>query len=373
MKTRRFGDIFDVSVLGFGAMRLPTIGNTVDESEAIKMMRYAIDNGVNYLDTAYFYHNGESERVVGNALKDGYRNKTKIATKLPMFGNVTCADDFDALLDTQLKRLQVDHIDFYLFHSINKNSWNNVILKFDLFDKMEIAKKAGKIGHVGFSFHDEYAVFEKVIDGYDKWEFCQLQYNYMDTEYQAGTKGVEYAAKKGIPVIDMEPVLGGKLANTPPDIKKIFDSYHIKKTPIQWALDFVWNRSEIPMLLSGMSDMDQLKENIRYARDAEIGCLSSEDMELLERVKAEYKKMRPVSCTSCRYCMPCPAGVNIPANFDIYNDSYAYGLEVSKGGYFWIRKEGAELCTSCGQCEPKCPQGIEISSLMPKVYERLNG
>ncbi|GHV93881.1 aldo/keto reductase [Spirochaetia bacterium] len=371
MKTRKFGNIFDVSVLGFGAMRMPVSGGHVDENEAIKMIRYAIDHSVNYIDTAYFYHNGESEEIVGKALLDGYRSKTMLATKLPLMGNVKCREDFDRLLEGQLKKLRTDHIDFYLLHSVNKNTWNDVILKLNLLDKMETAKKDGKIGHIGFSFHDDHDTFIKIIDAYDKWEFCQIQYNYMDTDNQAGTSGLEYAGSKGIPVIVMEPVLGGKLANTPPSVQQIFDQYHTKRTAIEWALNFVWSRREVPMLLSGMSSMEQLKENLRYAENAQYNALTDEDMAMLARVKEAYGKLRPVPCTECKYCMPCPSGVDIPANFSIYNDTFAFGLEASKGGYMWIRGQQADLCTSCGQCESKCPQKIGISALMPKVHERL--
>ncbi|MDR1532259.1 MAG: aldo/keto reductase [Clostridiales bacterium] len=369
MKMRKFGSIAEVSALGFGAMRLPTQGNAVDEAEAVKMIRYAIDNGVNYVDTAYRYHDGESELTVGKALKDGYRSKTFLATKLPVW-IVKTTEDYDEILNDQLKRLQTDYIDFYLFHSIGGKTLDN-LFRLELFDKMLQAKAAGKIRHIGFSFHDDYDAFVKIIDSWDKWEFCQVQYNYMDTKNQAETRGLEYAASKGIPVIVMEPVLGGKLANAPESVQKMFDSHKVKRAPVQWALDFVWNRPEVSLLLSGMSNMQQLKENLEYADKAEQNVFTEEDFALLEIVKDEYKRLRPVPCTDCKYCLPCPKKVNIPANFRIYNDTFAFGLEASRGGYFWIKSESAQLCVGCKQCEAKCPQKIEISSLMPKVHERL--
>ena len=368
MQTRKFGNIFDVSAMSLGAMRLPMINNAVDEKKAVEMIRYCIDNGVNYIDTAYPYHNGESEKIVGKALSGGYRNKTMLATKLPLFGQIKSAEDFDKLLNEQLKKLQTDRVDFYLFHGLNRYNWNNLILKFNLIEKMEKAIKDGRVLHAGFSFHDDYEAFVKIVDGYNKWEFCQLQYNYMDTTME---KSLEYAYSKNIPVIVMEPVFGGKLANPPENVKNIFDNYPVKHTPAEWALDFVWNRKEAATLLTGVSSLEQAKENVKYAQKAEVNALTEIDLKMLNEVKAAYKKIRPVPCTNCGYCMPCPHGVDIPANFNIYNDTYAYGLEQAKGGYMWIRGKRAELCAACGECEAKCPQKIEISKLMPKVHDRL--
>ncbi|MDR3238704.1 MAG: aldo/keto reductase [Clostridiales bacterium] len=371
MKTRKFGNIFDVSVLGFGAMRMPTAGGAVDEREAVKLIRYAIDSGVNYVDTAFFYHKGESEKIVGRALKDGYRHKTMLATKLPLLGQIRTREDYDKTLDTQLAKLQTDHIDFYLLHGLNKRNWNDTVLKLDLIGKMESAKKAGKVKHFGFSFHDDHETFIKIVDSYDQWEFCQIQYNYIDTENQAGVQGLRYAASKGIPVIVMEPVLGGKIAAVPEKVREIFDSHPIQRSPVEWAFRFVWNHEEVITVLSGMSSMAQLEENLQYAENAQAGLLTEEDLAMLERVKTEYQKLRPVPCTACGYCLPCPNGVNIPENFRVYNDTFSYDMESSKGGYAWIPGGKAESCVSCGECDAKCPQKINISELMPKVHARL--
>jgi predicted aldo/keto reductase-like oxidoreductase len=370
MKKRKFGDIGEVSALGFGAMRMPkTKKGQVDVPEATRMIRHAIDQGVNYVDTAYFYHDGESERVVGQALQEGYRDRVYLATKLPLH-MVKTPEDYDRILNDQLSKLQTDHVDFYMFHGVRGHSLEQ-INRLGLFDKMLAAKAEGRVRHIGFSFHDDHAGFLKLVDGWDQWEFCQIQYNYMDTENQAGTKGLEYAAAKGIPVIVMEPVLGGKLATAPNSVRALFEDHPVKKPPVRWALDFVWNRPEVSLLLSGMSTMAQLEENIAYAREAQANSLTPADFALLEKVKDEYRNLRPVPCTDCKYCMPCPSKVNIPANFNIYNDTFAFGVEASRGGYQWIQNERAELCVGCKQCEEKCPQQIQIAALMPKVHARL--
>ena len=232
----------EVSVLGFGCMRLPVLENeAIDESEAIRIIRKGIDNGINYLDTAFGYHNGQSEILVGKALKDGYRNKAYLATKLPLW-SVNCEDDVERIFNEQLSKLDTDYIDFYLLHAVNKESWETKVLKFDILPKLEKKLAEGKIKHLGFSFHDDLDVFKKIIDSYDGFEFCQIQFNYIDTDYQAGIEGLEYAASKGLGVIVMEPLLGGKLANPHDKIKELLGE---NKSPVEWALDFVWNRPEV--------------------------------------------------------------------------------------------------------------------------------
>ena len=378
MKYRKFGKIdYQVSALGFGAMRLPTFDNKpmsgeINEAESTRLIRSAIDRGVNYLDTAYVYHNGNSEIVVGKALLEGYRAKIKLATKSPLW-IVNSAADFDKYLDEQLVKLQTDHIDFYLMHGIGKERWET-IQKLGLMECAEKAIKAGKICHIGFSFHDKAEAFRPIIDAYDKWEFCQIQYNYMDTENQAGTEGLNYAAAKGIPVIVMEPLLGGRLAKPPADVKKIFDEYGTKRSPAQWAMQWVWNQPGIVTLLSGMNSMAQVEENLQAAETLSTQPLTLEDKKLIIQARAAFLKRASVPCTKCGYCLPCPQGVNIPEIIELYNNGIVYNDMASSKfmyGRFFDEAERADKCAQCGQCDAKCPQGIEISKLMPEIHEKL--
>jgi uncharacterized protein len=378
VKYRKFGKLdLNVSVLGMGCMRLPTTDGisyspNVIEGSSIELIRHAIDKGVNYLDTGYPYHGGNSEVVLGKALKDGYRKKVKVATKSPMM-MVRKPEDFDNFLSEQLKRLQLDHIDFYLLHGIGRKTWK-MIKEMDIISKAEAAVRDGRIGHIGFSFHDDPKAFIDIIDGYDKWEFCQVQYNYMDTEHQAGTKGVQYAASKGIPVIVMEPLLGGRISNPPAEVRKIFDGYGTKRSPAEWALQWVWDQTGVTFLLSGMSNMEQLEENLKAADELSTKHLSAKDMELISRVRAEFLKRVAIPCTKCGYCMPCPQGVNIPGVFELYNNGVMYDNMIPSRfsyGRFFQETERASACIKCGQCEEKCPQGIKISELMPMIHEKL--
>ncbi len=257
----------EVSALGFGCMRLPTLQDgKIDLPEATKMLRFAIDNGVNYVDTAWGYHNGESEPFVGEALKDGYRERVHLATKLPSW-LIKTREDMDHYLDEQLKRLQTDSIDFYLIHALNRRFWKN-LKENDLFDFMDKALNQGKIKHIGFSFHDTLEVFKEIVDSYN-WEFCQIQYNYVDLKYQAGAEGLRYASKKNMGIVIMEPLRGGRLANrVPPEVADLWKSAPKKRTPAQWALRWLWNDPDIGVVLSGMSNMEQVEENIETAKRA---------------------------------------------------------------------------------------------------------
>lgn len=375
MQYRKFGKLdWQVSALGFGCMRLPTadgkpLSGNIDEEESIKMIRYAIDHGVNYVDTAYPYHEKNSEIVTGKALRDGYREKVKLATKSPVW-SIKKTEDFERYLNEQLKKLQTDYIDFYLFHGLDKKGWNNTVLKLGLLERAESALREGKIGHIGFSFHDRYEVFQDIIDGYDGWTFCQIQYNYMDTEHQAGTRGLRYAASKGLAVVIMEPLLGGRLAKPPATVLDVFKGRG-EKTPVDWALQWVWNQPEVSLLLSGMSTMGQVKENIASANLSGIGTMGPEDLEVLKRAKDKYRELTLIPCTKCGYCLPCPSGVNIPRNIKLFNDGYAYGdVETSRGIYanYMAEANRAGSCVQCKACEEKCPQKIAISEWMPKAH-----
>ncbi|PKO01632.1 MAG: aldo/keto reductase [Chloroflexi bacterium HGW-Chloroflexi-5] len=372
MQYRQFGKLdWKVSALGFGAMRLPILdGKTsnIDQAKATEMIRYAIDNGVNYFDTAYVYHDQKSEGAVGLALKDGYRERIKIATKLPIWLVKTTAD-FDRLLNEQLERLQTDHIDFYLLHALNKGSWQK-ILDLGLIQEAEKALADGRIHHLGFSFHDKLDTFKQIVDGYDKWTFCQIQYNFMDTEFQAGKEGLQYAATKGLAVVIMEPLRGGKLAADIPAARPLWESAPIQRKPADWALQWLWNQPEVAVVLSGMSTLDQLKENVESAAISSIGLLSAQELDLVEKVNKELTARSPIPCTSCEYCLPCPHGVNIPRNFESYNNAAMYNdVNDSRMDYkMWISDpEKASECIQCDECLDKCPQQIAISTWMPVI------
>lgn len=372
MQYRQFGKLdWKVSALGFGAMRLPILdgkSSNIDQAKATEMIRYAIDNGVNYFDTAYVYHDQKSEGAVGLALKDGYRERIKIATKLPIWLVKTTAD-FDRLLNEQLERLQTDHIDFYLLHALNKGSWQK-ILDLGLIQEAEKALADGRIRHLGFSFHDKLDTFKQIVDGYDKWTFCQIQYNFMDTEFQAGKEGLQYAAAKGLAVVIMEPLRGGKLAADIPAARPLWESAAIQRKPADWALQWLWNQPEVAVVLSGMSTLDQLKENVESAAASSIGLLSAQELELVEKVNKELTARSPIPCTACEYCLPCPHGVNIPRNFESYNNAAMYNdVNDSRMDYkMWISDpEKASECIQCDECLDKCPQQIAISTWMPVI------
>jgi len=367
-----------VSALGFGCMRLPTtdrnpMSGNIDEKKSIRMIRYAIDQGVNYVDTAYPYHNGNSEIVTGKALGDGYRQKVKLATKSPLW-LIQKPEDFDTYLDEQLKKLSTDHIDFYLLHGLSAQRWENVILKFDLLRRAEGAVEDGRISYLGFSFHDNYGSFKKIIDGYGGWIFCLIKYNYLDTKNQAGTRGLKYAASKGLAVEVMEPLLGGRLANPPQPIKDFFDGFGKKISPAEWALRWIWNQPEVAVVLSGMNSIEQVKANILWANKAKINSLGAEELRLIDRVRKKYRGFVPIPCTKCGYCLPCPNGVNIPAIFELYSDGYVHkDMRTARLLYtrFVGERERAGACQACRACEEKCPQKIAISEWMSKVHAAL--
>jgi len=366
-----------VSALGFGCMRLPTLGGdsaNIDEPEATRMVHYAIDHGVNYIDTAYPYHGGNSEWFVGRMLKGGYRDKVKLATKLPCW-KVEAPGDFDQLLDEQLHKLQTEHIDFYLLHGLNQDRWPKMR---DL-GALPWAEKAiadGRIRHLGFSFHDKYSVFQEIVGASDLWTFCQIQYNYMDIENQAGVKGLQYAASKGLAVVVMEPLLGGKLVAPPDPVQMIWETAAEKRTPADWALQWLWNQPEVSVVLSGMSTMQQVEENVASASASGVNTLarSARSLALFDQVRAKYNELCPIPCTGCEYCLPCPNGVAIPRVFAAYNEGMMYDKpDVMRSWYKqWVPAENqASACLECLECEAKCPQNIPIGEWMPVVHQVL--
>lgn len=365
MEYRKFGNTgIEVSALGFGCMRLPIHEDkTIDEETAIAMIRHAIDSGVNYVDTAYPYHQGTSELVVGKALKDGYREKTYLADKMPVWLLET-EEDFDKYLDEQLGKLGTDHIDFYLLHALSRERFEEKVKKLNLTKKLEEAKASGKVRYIGFSFHDSLDLFKEIIDYYDGWDFCQIQYNYINTDYQAGTEGLKYAASKGLGVVIMEPLLGGKLANLAPHVAEVFPENG--KSQVEYALDWIWDQPEVSLLLSGMSAPEQVEGNLEYASRSHVGMVTEEERALYAKAKEIFDKMALVNCTKCAYCMPCPFGLNIPELFAAYNMTASHGMSRAKEAYGLLEKK-ADACRACHHCEQECPQHIKISEMMPKV------
>jgi predicted aldo/keto reductase-like oxidoreductase len=355
-------------------MRFPTrsgsrLNSDIDEAEAMRMVRYAIDNGVNYVDTAYVYHEGQSEIVLGKALKDGYRERVRLATKLPVW-LVEGSGDFDRLLDEQLTKLQTDHIDFYLLHALGMSRWQDIVLKHGILGRAEAALADGRIRNLGFSFHDAYDAFETIVNGSDLWSFCQIQYNYMDTENQAGTRGLKLAASKGLAVVVMEPLMGGRLADPPKDIRETMESFPLRRSPAEWALQWLWDQPEVSVVLSGMSTMAQVEENLFAADRSRNEDLSPAEMALIAEVREKYSTRIVIPCSKCNYCMPCPNGLNIPANFEFYNYAHLYenvGDARFRYEIFLKESERAGACIDCGVCEEICPQKIAISDWMPKV------
>ncbi|MDR0424508.1 MAG: aldo/keto reductase [Clostridiales Family XIII bacterium] len=360
-----------ISLLGFGAMRLPVIGgdhNDVDEAESIAMIRKAIDSGVNYIDTAFPYHGGKSERAVGKALKGGYREKVLLADKFPLFF-VKSADDVVPIFEKQLERLDTGFIDMYLLHNINKGHLK-AMKECNVLPQVEKLRDAGKIGRIGFSFHDDLPLFKEVLDSYP-WEFCQIQLNYMDAGFQAGVEGMKYAASKGVPVIIMEPLKGGKLTDSVPDaISRLWDKAPIKRSPAEWAFRWVADFPEALTILSGMSSMEQLDENLRILSDADAGCLTDGERALIGEVAEAYNRITPYSCTGCQYCMPCPSGVDIPECLQYRNDweVYSHNEKMRELFNMWFAQEHRPSnCVECGACEGQCPQTLPIMKALSET------
>jgi len=378
MKYRPFGKLdWQASALGFGCMRLPTLGDdsgAIDVTLAVPMLHRAIDAGVNYIDTAWAYHREQSEVFVGKALSGGYREKVHLATKLPSW-LITTRADMDRFLDAQLERLQTDHLDFYLLHTLNARFWQNY-KDLNVFDWAERKMAEGKFRYLGFSFHDTYEVFEDILNGYDNWTFCQIQYNYMDINYQAGQKGLHAAADKGLAVIVMEPLRGGRLAKNPPPpaVAEVFARSGRDWTPANWALQWVWNQPEVSLLLSGMSTMEQVEQNLVSADNSNPGSLTREDLAAIDQARQARESLAPVPCTHCEYCLPCPSGVAIPSVFEFYNTALMYD-ERQRGQNAYKNdipdENKADCCVECGTCETLCPQDIEIIAWLKKSHAYL--
>lgn len=369
MKNRVFPKInLEVSPFSMGCMRLPNNHQdgkwVIDQKQVTEMVRYAIDHGVNYFDSAHFYHDGLSEGSLGTALAGGYRDRAIVTTKLPTW-NVQEPADMDRLLDEQLGRLGTDHVDFYLMHDLKWSTWQR-LEPMGLVDFIEKIKRQGKARFVGFSVHDNVENIKKVLDVYD-WQLMQAQFNYLDVFNQAGIEGIRYAGQKGVGVVVMEGLLGGRLLQLPAEVKRILDESPYKRSLLDWAFRFIADFPEVVTVLSGVSNMQQLKEDIAIFEDYVPNMMSQAEKDLLDQVRLAMEARVAVPCTRCGYCLPCPQGVAIPDNFGTLNEYYRYdNVDNIRWWYGQLQQQGkgAIQCTACGECVSKCPQNIPIPEKM---------
>ncbi len=359
------------SLLGFGCMRFPTNADgSINEEETLAMIDKAYQAGVNYFDTAYPYHDGKSEVVTGKALSRYPRDSYYLATKLPMWA-VHSIEDAGRIFQEQLERLQKDYVDFYLLHALNRERWNQV-KELDVLGYCEQLRKEGKVRYIGFSFHDDYAAFEEILTSYS-WDFCQIQFNYMDKDTQATQKGVELAEKLGIPMIIMEPVKGGSLASLPEDVAKLFYAARPEESIASWAMRYVGSFDNVKVILSGMSAMEQVEDNIKTFAD--FAPLDESEQKVIAQVAETLHNRVQNGCTACRYCMPCPAGVNIPGCFHVWNNYHIYENK-QEAARRWKNEiadaQKASNCIKCGKCEQVCPQKIAIREDLARLQKELD-
>ena len=378
---KRNGD--EIFPLGLGAMRLPTKNNSIDREKAQEFILYAINKGVNYIDTAYAYHGGESESFLGEilSLTDGdgvkYRDKVKLSTKLPSW-MVRSREDMDAFLNEQLGKLQTASIDYYYVHSVDLSTILR-LKKLGLYEFLEKAKSEGKIKNIGFSYHGSPHEFNELIDDFN-WDMVLVQYNYLDVNAQAGIRGIQYAYEKDIAVFGMEPLKGGLLAGElPKDVTDLFDSVDSERSSVDWALSWVLNQKEITCVLSGMGSLEQIKENMAIAERVEVNSLSDEELDILDKAQGIFNSMMKINCTGCGYCLPCPKGVNIPDCFNVYNEKYLFDKKLlgifpgAMANYYMVvggitnKQSSAGLCNHCGRCKRLCPQSLDIPNELDRV------
>lgn len=366
----------NLSILGFGCMRFQKKMGKIDIEETERQIMTAFNKGVNYFDTAYAYSG--SEAAIGEIFeKNGIRNQVYIATKLPHY-LIKSREGLDKLFNEELKRLRTDYVDYYLMHMLNDvETWNR-LKELGIEEWIAEKKASGEIRQIGFSYHGNSDMFCQLIDAYD-WDFSQIQYNYMDVNSQAGRRGLNYSFSKGIPVIIMEPLRGGKLVNNlPEDAKRIFSNYKIQRSPAEWAFRWLWNQPEVTVVLSGMNTDEMVNENINTASTVEIGELTQDDEEMLQSVVKAINSKIKVGCTACGYCMPCPKNVDIPGSFAAYNNRFAEGKPRAFKDYIMcttVRKNSTATsnCIGCGKCEKHCPQNIEIRKHLKEVQKEFEG
>jgi predicted aldo/keto reductase-like oxidoreductase len=356
----------ELSILGYGCMRYPRKNGRVDFEETKRQIRMAIDNGVNYFDTAYMY--SQSEEILGKILLDGYREKVKIATKVQI-SKINCVEDITKIFQKQLKRLQTDYIDYYLLHDINIEDWEK-FREMDLLSFIKDEQSKGEIKNFGFSFHGNINNFKKILDDYD-WDMTLIQYNYIDENYQVGKEGLEYAASKSVGIMIMEPLRGGMLINKlSNESKKLIEDFPIKRSPAEWGLRWLWNDEKVDVVISGMNKQEDIMENIAIASEMKPNSLNESELELINKLKNSFKDNIAVDCTGCGYCLPCPYGVDIPLSFSFFNDKVLFG-GVRFPVFYLLKtmenKSYASACVKCGACEKKCPQNILIMKELDNV------
>lgn len=370
----------DISLLGYGCMRFPSKNGSINKELAFSQMKLAFDNGVNYFDTAYPYHGGRSEVVLGEFIqKYDIRDKVYIADKLPAF-LVNKSSQIEKFFNTQLSRLSTDYIDFYLMHMLDSfKSWEK-LKSLGILEFIDEKKKSGEIKYIGFSFHGKHEEFVKILEDYD-WDFCQIQYNYLDVNYQAGKAGLKKAYELGIGVIIMEPLRGGSLAiNAPDRVKDLFSSQSPINSPAYWSLRWIMNHKEVSVVLSGMNVNEHILDNVDVASNTDIGCMTNGELDVVIEAKSIFDELMKVNCTGCNYCMPCPFGVDIPATFSEYNSKYFFGggfmnrfMYIGRAsGFMGEKKSGGNSCTGCGKCIKHCPQNIDIPTQLREAHKDLD-
>ena len=369
MQYRKFGKLgIEVSAFGVGCMRFPMKEENgrrvVDQELANNIIHTAIENGVNYFDTAYVYSDRLSEKTLGIALQGGYREKVYVATKLPTW-DINSKEDMYRFFEEQCSNLQTDHIDFYLVHALDRSKWRKV-RDLGIREFLDDLKAKGRISYACFSFHDNYEAFEEIINEYD-WDMCQIQFNYMDINNQATIKGVKLAGSKNIPIVIMEGLQGGRLANVPSTVQAVFDSYPEKRSPVEWAFRWLCNFAEIGTVLSGVTNLEMTYQNIATFDKTGIGIMSDEELAIVDKAREEYQRRVKIGCTGCRYCMPCPMDVDIPSVFSSWNEAFKFRDNISGDG--WFRRitnegHGPDKCVACGACMEKCPQGLQIPDML---------
>jgi len=373
-RTDKYGN--KISILGYGCMRFTQKAGKIDLEKAEKEIMTAYEAGVNYYDTAYIYPG--SEAALGEILqKNNIRDKVNIATKLPQY-MIKTIESVEKIFQEELKRLKTDHIDYYFMHMLTDiKSWER-LKSLGITDWIQEKKNNGQIRQIGFSYHGNTDMFCQLIDSYD-WDFCMIQYNYLDENSQAGKRGLQYASAKGLPVMIMEPLRGGRLVNNLPEkAKKLFENYEIKYTPAEWSFRWLWNQPEVTCVLSGMNSVEMVQENVKSASTAEVGEFTENEQNLLEEVVKSINEKMKVGCTGCGYCMPCPKKVDIPGTFSAYNKLYTDGKFTGLKEYVMctlLRKDStsASNCIECGKCEQHCPQHIEIRKELKNAKKELEG